>query len=108
MDRLDERKYLAVSLKHSDKFPYVLWGYKRTKDDEKRCYSDYTTDINKAELYSIEEFEKAYGNHFGVFNYSPISVRELKEKFKKLKKKYDTVFVTESEYLKAYGYWLGS
>ncbi len=39
---MNERKYLAISIKHTEhgwKFgkPCVLWGYKRTADDEKRC-----------------------------------------------------------------------
>ena len=99
---MTDRKYLAVSLKHSEGFPYVLWGYKRTRDDEKRCYGDYTTNIDKAELYSIEEFREAYGDHFGIFNYLPLSIHELRNNFKKLKKEYDTVFVLEEEYKKAY------
>lgn len=95
---MNNRKYLAVSLKHSTGFPYTLWGYKRTKDDERRCYCDYTTDINKAELYSIEEFKNKYGNPCGIFDYLPLSVNELKSNFGKLKKKYDTVFILEEEY----------
>lgn len=50
---MNERKYIAISLKHSDGYPFVLWGYHRTEDDEERCFAGYTEDVNKAELYTI-------------------------------------------------------
>lgn len=58
-----KRKFLAVSVKHSEykwKFgmPLILWGWKRTEDHELRCFSNYTQFLQKAELYSIEEFKK--------------------------------------------------
>ena len=102
---MNERKYIAISLKHSDGYPFVLWVYHRTKDNEKRCYAGYTDDINEAGLYSIEEFEEEYGNELGIYNYSPITVYELLTDFKKLKKKYDTVFVSEAEYRRDFGLW---
>lgn len=37
-----ERKYIAVSMKHSSKDSFLFWGYKRTQDNEDRCYSGYT------------------------------------------------------------------
>lgn len=104
MNKTDDRKYLAISLKHSDKFPDMLWGHRRTKDDEERCYSDYTTNVDNAELYSIEEFKEHYGDWLGIFNYSPLPFDELKANFKQLKKVYDTVFVLEEEYKENLGY----
>ena len=58
-----DRKYVAVSVKHTEhgwKFgmPMVLWGRKRTADNEKRCFSGYTTYLNNAELYALGDFEK--------------------------------------------------
>lgn len=100
---MNERKYIAISVKHSNGYPFVLWGYHRTKDNEERCFADYTEDINKAELYSIEEFKEAYGDELGIYNYNPITVYELLTDFKKLKKKYDTVFVSEVEYRRNWG-----
>lgn len=59
-----DRKYLAVSIKHS----YVdwktkeqvlyFWGYKRTQDNEPRCFCDYTLDPDQAELYSLDDWKK--------------------------------------------------
>ena len=100
---MNERKYIAISLKHSDGYPFVLWGYHRTEDDEERCFAGYTEDVNNAELYTIEEFEEAYGNELGIYNYNPLSIGELLTDFKKLKKKYDTVFVSEAEYRMNWG-----
>ena len=63
---MKERKYLAISIKHTEygwKFgkPCVLWGYKQTKDDEKRCFADYTQYPEKAEmLYSFRDDEGAW------------------------------------------------
>lgn len=104
MNKTDDRKYLAISLKHSDKFPDTLWGHRRTKDDEERCYSGYTTNVDNAELYSIEEFKEKYGDWLGIYNYSPLSFDELKINFKQLKEVYDTVFILEEEYRKKLGY----
>lgn len=40
---MKERKYIAVSIKHSEYTEYpVLWGYNRTKDYEERCFAGYT------------------------------------------------------------------
>lgn len=80
---MNERKYIAISVKH--------------------CFAGYTEDVNKAELYTIEEFEEEYGNELGIYNYNPLSIGELMTDFKKLKKKYDTVFVSEAEYRRNWG-----
>lgn len=61
---MNERKYFAVSLKHLYPWKFgdrlCLWGYKRTKDNEERCFGGYTECVENAELYSIEEFCGAY------------------------------------------------
>jgi hypothetical protein len=60
------RKYVAISIKHSSgnliRGRFTLWGYKRTQDDEKRCFSGYVDDIDKCEIYSLEDFRDTYGN----------------------------------------------
>ena len=66
MNYKDERKYFAISIKHSEyKWKFgercVLWGCKCTDDNEPRCFSGYTKDIHSAELYSIHEFINKYG-----------------------------------------------
>ncbi|MEG1502471.1 MAG: hypothetical protein RR370_03680 [Synergistaceae bacterium] len=93
---MEDRKYVAVSIKHSEhdksKTP-ILWGYKRTADDEKRCFSDYTQDINKCELYSLKDFQEHYGNGFIKCDV-PVKMRfDYKKKYKN----YDTVLVDFEE-----------
>jgi hypothetical protein len=64
---MGERKYLAVSIKHSEykwKFgkPLILWGH-RTKDEEKRSFGGYTQFPNNAEVYSLQDWrESGYNN----------------------------------------------
>lgn len=84
-----ERKYIAVSMEHSTKNCFMLWGYKRTEDNEERCYSNYTTVLDKCELYSKEEFLKHYSHcHFPVIDeVSSITA------FRKQNKDYNTVLV---------------
>lgn len=42
---MSERNYYAVSLKHLYPWKFgdklCLWGYKRTKDNEERCFAGY-------------------------------------------------------------------
>ena len=50
-----ERNLVAVSIKHTEykwKFgdPLCLWGYKRTNDEEERCFAGYTLYPNVAEI----------------------------------------------------------
>ena len=94
----NKRKYIAISIKHTEykwKFglPCTLWGYHRTKDDEKRCFGGYTEDIRSAELYSIEEFIR----HYGPSICCPEPVKMSPNLCKKYKK-YDTVLMLESDY----------
>lgn len=93
-----ERKYVAISIKHTEykwKFgnPCVLWGYKRTKDDEERCFAGYTEDVKCAELYSAEEFIEQYGSD--ICKPEPV---KMCVDFCKKYKKYDTVLVPEENY----------
>ena len=64
---VNDRKYIAVSIKHSEYSGYpVLLGRHRSKDNEKRCFSGYTDSIEKAELYSLDDFRQKYGD--GAWN----------------------------------------
>lgn len=49
---MTDRKYLAISIKHSAGTRFTLWGWERTKDEQKRCFSGYlgTMDYDKCEL----------------------------------------------------------
>jgi hypothetical protein len=97
---MSERKYIGISIKHSiydkKKGRLILWGGRRTKDDEERCFSGYTTDINKCELYSLEDFQKSYGNGFIKCD-EPVKMKiDLCKKYKK----FDTVLVDIEDYKK--------
>lgn len=87
---MSERKYIAISMKHSTKDCFMLWGYKRTEDNEERCYSGYTATLSKCELYSKEEFL----SHYGHCNYPVIDgeIRSISY-FRKQYGNYDTVLV---------------
>ena len=66
MGSMNERNLVAISIKHSNYYinqgkwkfgmPCVLWGERRTADDEKRTYSGYTIYLDNAELYSLEDW----------------------------------------------------
>jgi len=94
---INDRKYVAISIKHTAyrwKFgkPCTLWGWHRTKDEEKRCFSDYTMYLSKAEVYSIQEMIDKYGS---IINAEPV---QMSADLCKRWKKYDTVLVLESDY----------
>lgn len=95
----DERKYLAVSIKHSfidqktRKDVLVFWGYKRTKDDESRCFSCYTTDPEQAELYSLEDWSEYINCPWMKIN-EPV---QLIANCKKTYSKYDTILIEIEE-----------
>lgn len=97
---MNERKYLAVSIKHTEwrwNFgkPCVLWGWKHTKDDEKRCFADYTQYPNKAEVYSLQDWwDSGYGDIIKMDE--PV---HMEIGFCKKWKKYDTVLVEKQEYI---------
>lgn len=95
---MSDRKYVAISIKHTEykwKFgkPCVLWGHRRTKDDEERCFAGYTEDIHCAELYSINEFLGKYDSSICC----PYPVK-MRTNLCKANSKYDTVLMLESDY----------
>ena len=95
---MEKRKYIAISIKHSDGLRFTLWGQERTEDHEKRCFSGYlgTMDFDKCELYSLKDFQDSYGN--GIIKCDePVSMTiGLVKKWKK----FDTVLVDYEEYKK--------
>ena len=97
---IQERKYIAISIKHTEykwKFgmPCVLWGWKQTKDDEKRCFSDYTVYPSKAERYALGEF-KTHGYDDNIKDDKPVPMSlDLCKKWSR----YDTVLVDAEQYI---------
>lgn len=99
--RMNVRKYLAISIKHTEhqwKFgmPCVLWGYKQTKDDEKRCFADYTQYPNKAEVYSLQDWlDSGYSDSIIKMDEPAHMEIDLCKKWKE----YDTVLIDKEEYI---------
>lgn len=97
---MKERKYLAISIKHTEHGwklgkPCTLWGYKQTKDDEKRCFASYTEYPNKAELYSLQDWlDSGYGSIIKMDE--PV---HMEIGFCKKWKEYDTVLIDKDEYI---------
>ena len=95
----DERKYVAVSIKHSEykwKFgdSLVLWGWHQTEDNEERCFSAYTTFLSKAERYAVGDFRKhGYGSE--IYDENPVKICV---DFCKKYRKFDTVLVDAEKY----------
>ena len=98
---MNERKYVAVSIKHTAYkwrygMPCTLWGH-RTKDDEKRSFGGYTMYPNNAELYSFKDWhESGYGSIIKMDE--PVHIH-MERDFCKKYKAYDTVLVPFDEYL---------
>ena len=96
-----KRQFYAISIKHtmykwSFGKPCVLWGHRRTDDNEERCYAGYTEDTHCAELYSIEEFIGKYGDICCPY---PVKMcKNLCEAYKK----FDTVLMSQKDYLAYY------
>lgn len=98
---ISERRYVAISIKHSEysENGLVFWGT-RTADDEKRCFSGYSNFARNngkpCELYSLKDFQEHYGN--GVVKCDePVKMcKDIVKKYKKL----DTVLVDEDDYKK--------
>ena len=99
-----DRKYVGVSIKHSQNgwrfgMPLLLWGNRITKDKEKRCFGGYTTYLNHAERYAIDELRQHYeGAPDNVFRPDPAS---LGLNFMKINRKWDTVLV-DAEIMRCY------
>lgn len=96
-----ERKYVAVSIKHTAyKWEYgnpcTLWGWKRTDDDENRCFSGYTEYLEKAEIYAIDDFiEHGYPKE-SIPNFEASLTPNLIKNYEQ----YDTVLILAEEYYK--------
>lgn len=57
---LNERKYLLMTEKHGSIEHPMFWGH-RTKDDQPRSWSSYTSNPDEAELYSMNEILTKFG-----------------------------------------------
>lgn len=100
---MTDRKYIAISIKHSNSINnLVLWG-SRTQDNEERCFSGYSdfarNNGKKCELYSLEEFRNKYGNGVCKTDEAVHMSNNILKKYKK----YDTVLVEEKEYMDFFG-----
>lgn len=98
---MKERKYLAISIKHTEykwKFgmPCILWGH-RTKDDEKRSFGGYTQYPNNAELYSLQDWADSWYSKAEWMKVDRPMHMEIG--FCKKHKYYDTVLVPYDEYI---------
>ena len=99
---MSERNLVAVSIKHTIngwKFgmPCYLWGRKRTKDDEERCFSGYTQFPNAAEVYSLADWQNSgYWQDWMKLD-EPVT---MCINFCKMYKQYDTVLVPLEQYIK--------
>lgn len=96
--KMTDRKYVAISIKHTAYLwkygmPCILWGWKRTADEEKRCFSGYTMYVSKAELYSVSEFIDKYGSVYMKDEPVPMTP-DLCKRWKH----YDSVLALESDY----------
>lgn len=97
---MKERKYLAISIKHTVygwRFgkPCTLWGWKQTKDDEKRCFANYTQYPEKAEVYSLQDWkDSGYGSIIKMDEPVHMEVNLCKKW-----RKYDTVLIDKEEYI---------
>lgn len=97
---MNERKYVAVSIKHSAYkwrygAPMCLWGH-RTKDDEERSFGGYTMYPNSAELYSLKDWHESGYPADNIKYDEPVHIGS---DFCKRWKNYDTVLVPLDEYI---------
>lgn len=93
------RDYVAISIKHtaykwSYGKPCVLWGWKRTSDTDERCFSGYTEYLEKAEIYSLNDFSE----HGYPEESIPTFAASITPKMIKTYEKFDTVLVPVKEY----------
>lgn len=101
-----ERKYVAVSIKHSTPRrrysmtePLVLWSYRRTEDSEPRSFAGYTCDPENAELYTQQEWEAHFGKNLDWIKTTPVpmSLHLLRDY-----KDFDSVIVPIEDYMSYY------
>lgn len=107
----DSRKYIAVSIKHSEwmssrkwRFgdPLMLWGCGRTQDGEERSFSFYTARPWKAELYALGDFTKHGYNDWGTVDIKDDEPVKICVGFVKKYEDFDTVLVEEKDLLNYY------
>ncbi|MHC1723013.1 MAG: hypothetical protein AB9836_07425 [Aminipila sp.] len=97
---ITERRYVAISIKHSEysQSGLVFWG-ERTDDKEKRCFSGYSNFARNngklCELYALKDFQDHYGN--GVIKCDE-PVKMTSDLIKRWKN-YDTVLVDIDDYI---------
>lgn len=89
-----ERKYIAISIKHSTKDDIQYWG-NLTTDSEERCFSGYTSFLDKCEKYTLEEF---WFNYPRKDNYPFVTDIKSFNQFWKENKNVDTVLVEIEEW----------
>lgn len=100
-----ERKYIAISIKHSlpargviMNAPLVLWGHRTEDNASRRSFGGYTTDPSKCELYTLEEW-RTQGGYEGFIDSTPVSMNL--SLFRNYKKR-DTVLVLYEDYMNYY------
>lgn len=96
---MSERKYVAISIKHTIyrwKFgkPCTLWGYRRTSDNEPRCFGGYTERLSDAELYTFDDM-KNHGYDGTICRQEPV---KMSYDFCTRWRRYDTVLMHIDEY----------
>ena len=106
-----QRKYLAVSIKHSKwngnrkwRFgdPLTLWGCGRTKDGEQRSFSHYTIEPWKAELYALGDFTAHGYNDWGGVDIKDDEPVKMCADLVRRYDKYDSVLVEEADLINYY------
>lgn len=95
---MDERIYIAISIKHSRSIHDLWFWARRTKEGENRSFSGYSNFYNKdgsqCELYSLKDFQEHYGNGCIKCDEPVLMCSNLLRKYKEL----DTVLVAEEDY----------
>ena len=96
----ETRNLLAISIKHTEYkwrlgMPCVLWGHRTEDNAERRSFGGYTLYPNRAELYSLEEWQSSgYGSC--IKTDEPV---RMEMNFCRKYHKYDTVLVPYDHYL---------
>ena len=99
---MNTRNLFAISIKHSIHGwklgkPLVLWGTRKTADDERRRFGGYSVYPKNAEVYSLQDWQNS--------GYSTCSWMKLDTPVKfclnfcKKFKKYDTVLMEVEDYM---------
>lgn len=68
---MKDRKYLLMTAKHSSKEQPLFWG-RRTEDNERRSFGGYTSDPERAELYTAEEILEEFTPKNNLLKIFPI------------------------------------